>query len=768
MDRADRVGCLARAATEACMTRSRYGLSSRLFSLSAMAALVAAISLAPADARALSSEWQREEGVAARLISGVEAVGEGDAVPLGLDVQLEPGWHTYWRSPGMAGLPPQIQWKLDAAAVTSQEAANLGDTTMQYPAPERFSDSGIDTIGYRERVVFPIEAKLNRPGQAVELRPSIDLLICNNICLPRHFVLALKIPAGAAAESSENGLLKEYRAKVPQAPALSGIAVRDAAVMDDGVTVRIESNAPFEKPELLIENDASLVFATPSASVAEDRKSVTFSARLTEPLAQGNTLEKQSLVVTLIDGSRGMEQKINLPARGEKFENPDATQAETATQTPALNVPGGDRAAAEGAVAKNPKAGLPLTLGIALVIALIGGFILNLMPCVLPVLSLKVLSVVGHGGNKSQAVRSSFLTTAAGIVASFMALAGLTLALRGLGHNFGWGVQFQQPSFIVFLLLLVTVFAASMWDLITLRLPHWLTAGWMRTGKDPQQPRHHLAGDFATGAFATLLATPCSAPFLGTAVGFALTAGPAEIIAIFMALGLGMSLPYLLVAAFPRLASALPRPGRWMGRLRHALGFALALTAFWLVWVLSVQIEASRAVFIGLCMVGIVISLAMRHKDASRRSLAFAGLAVFAAVSLAAAVSAPVAPAADKAQESSKWSIWDESEIHRAVAAGKTVFVDVTADWCLTCKANKRFVLSREDVRHRLFETGIVAMRADWTKPDPTIAAFLHSYGRYGIPFNIVYGPKAPQGVIMPELLSRDAVMEALDRAEGK
>lgn len=763
-----RIGKTLKAITENRMSKLCVR-NIRLATLSVVGGILLCCSLAPGESRALSGEWMREEGVAARLISGVEAVGQGESVPLGLDVQLEPGWHTYWRSPGMAGLPPQIQWKLDAAAVASPEAANLGDAALLYPAPERFADSGMETIGYKEHVVFPIDAKLNHPGQALELRPSVDLLICNNICLPRHFVLSLKIPAGEARESPESALLKEYRAKVPQDAAASGIVIKDAAIIDDGMTIKIESTTPFEKPELLIENEADLAFAAPVADISADQHAVTYAVRLTEPLPQGKSLEELPLTVTVIDGARGLEQKIKLPARGAKFESVGAALAEGANPQAAAPQTSAPAPQPQQQEAQPPKDDLRISFGFAILVAVIGGFILNLMPCVLPVLSLKVLSVIGHGGSKRQAVRLSFLTTASGIVASFMVLAGITVTLHSLGRSFGWGVQFQQPAFLVFLLLLVTIFAASMWDLITLRLPYWMTAGWgsWKERRKDQQPGHHLAGDFMTGAFATLLATPCSAPFLGTAVGFALTAGPVEIIAIFLSLGLGMSIPYLLVAAYPRLATALPKPGVWMVRLRHILGGALALTAFWLVWVLSVQIEASRAVFIGLCMIGIVLVLALRRTNASRRKLAFAGMAIFAIVSMATAGSAPLAPASEKALENSKWQALDEAEIRRAVSEGKTVFVDVTADWCLTCKANKRFVLSSEDIRRRLFEGGIVAMQADWTKPNPAIAAFLHSYGRYGIPFNVVFGPKAPQGIILPELLTRDAVLNALDKAEG-
>ena len=370
-----------------------------------------------------------------------------------------------------------------------------------------------------------------------------------------------------------------------------------------------------------------------------------------------------------------------------------------------------------------------------------------------------MLSVISHGGGDAKLVRHSFMVTAAGILFSFLALAGVTILLKEAGLAVGWGVQFQQPVFLAVLILLLTFFAANMWGLFEINPPRWLADS--LTG--PYHPK--LAGDFATGAFATILATPCSAPFLGTAVGFALASGPQNILIVFLALGFGMTLPYLAVALCPRLATALPRPGPWMISLRHLLGWALAFTALWLIWVLAAQISGRGAFVVGLCMLAILGLFALKRMR-QRYYLNF-GIASFALLAFGTVLAGTLTPKPNAVVEAG-WHLFDETEIAADVAAGKTVFVDVTADWCLTCKANKKFVLSSDDIKQRLFHSNVIPMQADWTNPDPVITAFLQKYGRYGIPFNAVFGPGTAQGVVLPELLSSDAVNKALDQAEKK
>ncbi len=323
---------------------------------------------------------------------------------------------------------------------------------------------------------------------------------------------------------------------------------------------------------------------------------------------------------------------------------------------------------------------------------------------------------------------------------------------------------FQQPVFLIAMALVVTLFACNLWGLFEVRLPGRIadaaSSGGMGDG---------LAGHFGTGVFATLLATPCTAPFLGTAIGFALTRGAVEIYSVFIALGIGLSLPYLTVAAVPRLATWLPRPGPWMVTLRRILGIALAATALWLITVLAAQTGNSAAIIVSFLLVLLVAVLGLSDRlPRLRRDGAWAVVAVLAVMSF-------LAPTIDSASVTKKqvgateidWRPFDPAAIPVAVAAGRTVFVDVTADWCLTCKVNKALVLDRGAVREMLSGPNVIAMQADWTRPDPVIAAFLQRFQRYGIPFDVVFGPGAPGGRVLPELLTTGNVLAGLAAAAG-
>jgi suppressor for copper-sensitivity B len=350
-------------------------------------------------------------------------------------------------------------------------------------------------------------------------------------------------------------------------------------------------------------------------------------------------------------------------------------------------------------------------------------------------------------------VRQGFLGTAIGIVLSFVALAGATIIAKATGAAVGWGVQFQDPLFLIFLVALLVLFACNLWDVFEVPLPRGVTA----------VAERGPLGSVATGAFATLLATPCSAPFLGTALGFALAAGPLEIAAIFLALGIGMAAPYLLVAAVPALARALPRPGHWMVYLRRVLGLLLAGTALWLIAILSGELGPRPAIAVALLLGFAALALAVLREPVSRWILIVAAIAGALFVpSLAPPLRVATAETAEL------WQRFDPAAIGGLVRDGHVVMVDVTADWCLTCKVNERLVLDASPVRDDLAKPGIVAMRADWTRPDPTIAGYLNRFGRYGIPFNAVYGPAAPGGVPLPELLTADAVTTALAEAAGR
>lgn len=664
--------------------------------------------LAPGLAHAnAASPWFATVQGKVRLIAAAPALGDAQSIMLGLEFQLAPHWKIYWRSPGDAGYPPRLDWA---------GSENLGSADIAWPAPERFSVLGLETVGYSGAVVLPITARLAHPGAPLHLRAQLEYLTCSEICIPYKTNLALDLPVAGSVDSGESGhaaLIAHYQALVPGDGAQAGITLAGAALRPGTAPVlelHIKSATPLAAPDAFIESPQAVAFGAPIAMTGAPGETV-----LRLPVSgDWAALLDQPLAVTLVDGGRAMSGTV-VPARG-----PDVVDLAT----------------------------LVAMLGFAL----LGGLILNLMPCVLPVLSLKLLAVLPQQGQSLGAVRRGFLGTAAGMILSFLVLALVSAALKAAGIAVGWGVQFQNPFFLVFLIAVITLFACNLWGFFEVPLPRAVAALGER----------HAIGNFAAGAFATLLAIPCSAPFLGTALGFALAAGPREIVAIFLALGIGMAAPYLLVAAVPRLAVLLPRPGRWMIHLRRVLGMLLAASAVWLVWVLAGTIGTRDALAVFALMVIAGASLVLMREPGPR----WATLAVALLAAMLVPQFAPPPNAATAADE--RWQNFDPAAIGGLVRDGHVVFVDVTADWCLTCKVNERLVLDAAPVRAALQRSGVVAMRADWTRPDPAIASYLNRFSRYGIPFNAVYGPAAPGGLPLPELLTTAMVTTALAQATGR
>ena len=391
--------------------------------------------------------------------------------------------------------------------------------------------------------------------------------------------------------------------------------------------------------------------------------------------------------------------------------------------------------------------------------AVLGGLVLNVMPCVLPVLSIKLASAMKAGGRDRARVRAGFVFAAAGVMAFMWTLAAGTLAARAAGLSVGWGLQFQNPVFLTAMIVLLVLFAANLLGAFEINLP-W---SWQnRLARADGTPGHW--GDFATGAFAAVLATPCSAPFLGTAVAFALAGRAIDVWVIFSALGLGLALPYLAIAAAPGSVRLLPRPGRWMLALKAALGTLLAATALWFLWVLA-GVAGGLSVTLVCVALAFAVTLIWLRGRAPRAALPLALTLVALALFVPLLAPPPTRPVAEAT--STRWTAFDRASVARRVSEGETVFVDVTADWCLTCKANKALVLDRNPVAEALSSPGVVPMRADWTRPDPAIARYLQGFGRYGIPFNAVFGPAAPNGIVLPELLTTDGVLAALADASG-
>lgn len=692
------------------------------------------LALMPRVAAATAGDWDTNEHVKVRIVSAVNAVGTGGSIPLGLQFQLQPGWKIYWRSPGDAGFPPEPDWA---------RSENLEALDIAWPAPKRFSILGLETLGYKDEVVFPLSAKVTRPGEPFKLQGQIRYLTCKEICIPYEAKVALNLPAGPANPGEYTHLINSYSAKVPGIGGRHGLSIQKTVLLEGTeepiVQIEVRSQEPFKSPDLFIEGPEEVVFGKPTVSLSEGGKRAVLALRgigLSPAKVDG-----AALTLTLVDGERAMESVV--PVRlGSPIEavtpQAQASEAQASQTEPSL-------------------ASLWRILGLAL----LGGLILNLMPCVLPVLSIKLLSVVRYGGGDKESVRFGFLATAAGVVASMLVIAGALVGVKAAGMTVGWGIQFQQPVFLVFMALVVTLFACNLFGLFEIQLPRRLADLSAGAGEKPT-----AGGHFLTGAFATLLATPCSAPFVGTAIGFALSRDAGEIFLVFAALGVGLALPYLAVAMVPSIATALPRPGKWMVVLRHILGLALVATALWLLSVIAAQIGVEGAFALGgmLALIGVV--LIIRRLPESRLGQHAGKAVVLLAV---AALALPLVRAPEHmtaaVAPSGNWQAFDQAEISRLVDDGYVVFVDVTADWCITCQVNKKVVLDTNPVSEWLGGEKVIAMRADWTRPSDEIARYLASFGRYGIPFNAIYGPEAVNGIALPELLTSKIVLDAADKS---
>ena len=665
-----------------------------------------------------TSRWDIGPHSAARLIAHSTAIDPiSSATPLGIELRLEAGWKTYWRSPGDAGLPPEIDWS---------GSENLGTAMVQWPVPERETLFGFETFIYHDRVVLPVIASAVDPARPIRLRAHIAYLVCEVLCVPAEATLALDLDPPPGVPTSLAGSISSFAARVPN-HAVGDIEVERTLLTEghDGLVleVAVRARTPFMNPDLLVEGPRPLRFGKPRFDPAPDRLSGIFIIPVGVTGNRAALGTAMPFTFTLID--HGSEPVRTLES--------DQTVAGVTVSTF-----GG-------------------TLGAILLLAFAGGFILNLMPCVLPVLSMKILGVVTHAEKPIRSVRLGFLATAAGIIVSMQALAGVAVAAKSAGVAVGWGVQFQAPVFLAAMVVIVAVFASSFLGNAELTLPGRVAT---LAGKGP---RDGLWGAFFAGVFATLLATPCTAPLLGTAVGFALARGATDIVFVFTALGLGLATPYLLVAFFPSLARALPRPGRWMGWVRIVLGAGLAATALWLLTSLVAQAGLVIAAISGLAALAAAIAFAYRGKQKA--------LILFALVACGIAIAAPLAlpwKAASTIATEGPWRPWDRVEAINQVAAGKTVLVHVTAEWCINCKVNRALVLDRGAVAARLKNSGVVPMIADWTRADPGISRFLAGFGRYGIPFDVVYGPNAPAGIVLPEILTQYAVLAAFDEAGAR
>ncbi|MEK9581589.1 MAG: protein-disulfide reductase DsbD domain-containing protein [Candidatus Puniceispirillum sp.] len=661
-----------------------------------------------------------------RLVSAVSAMGNLQELPLGLEFRLAPGWKIYWRTPGEAGLPPTLDLQMaNGAPLQSQ---------IEWPVPKRFNAFGFDNFGYADAVILPVAVRGYDRGAALQIRGQIEALVCSDICVPLAGALRLDLADGPAEPSSMAMVIAQFAAKVPRIDALSPIKI--ATAWQSGSQLKIGFAATSQPvTEIFVEGPAGIAFKQPV--FANNIAVIDVEGDLKTPLA-GQTVD-----LTVIAGDDFTTQSI-IVAKDAPLAGSFAAGKPMPTDA--------------GAMAQ---------FWTVIGFAFLGGLILNLMPCVLPVLAIKLAAIIEASGQSRGFVRLRFGAGAMGILSSFAILAAGLAALRLAGGQIGWGIQFQSPVFLAIMLLVLGLFTLNMLDRFFLPIPAFLQASFRGDGQNTngqntnQQARPAiLFGDFMAGMLATLLATPCSAPFVGSAVTVALTGDMAQLFAVFMAMGAGLAAPWGLVVLFPALVGFLPRPGHWMVWLKRGLAGLLIATMIWLGWLLQ-TIQGGQAALLLFVLIGFVLlAILCRQKI----GILLAGAGLFAGLAFLPAPAA-LAPQANGLV----WQVWSDDASAAARAEGKLVFVDVTADWCITCKANKALVLETAPIAPMLAalvdDGKLVMLKADWTRPDPRIAAFLASHDRFGIPFNIIYGPKAPEGVLLGELLRADMVENALIKA---
>lgn len=732
----------------------------RLFRL-AIAPVLAAITLATFTSASLAappSDRAATDEVQVRLISDSTQVAPGQTLLLALEQKIAPHWHTYWKNPGDSGQPTSIEWKLPQGATASD---------ILWPAPKRFDVGPITNYGYEDRVVLLTEIRLPQgltPGSTAMIGADATWLVCREECIPQQATLSLSLPVGTGPKPSpEKGTLVAARAALPgPAPfaATARLEGRDLIVNWPAAGAGGASAREVRQALFLPEAWGRIQHAA-KPQLARDGQQWRLRMPVgDEPASAGKPLDG----LLLIDGQAWA---VSLPVSGSLDAGGGTAPANTAStaKSPAATTtttPG----AATGATGAVEADGLGLWAAMGL--ALIGGLILNLMPCVFPVLAIKALGFL-HGSASTH--RRQGLAYTAGVLVAFAALGAMLLALRGAGTGVGWGFQFQSPLFVLLLAWLMFVLGLSLAGLLS------IGAGFAGVGQGLAE-KPGLSGSFFTGVLATVVATPCTAPFMGAAMAYALAQPAVELMAVFLALGLGLALPYLALAWWPALQRRMPRPGPWMDLLKQALAFPMFAAAIWLVWVIAQQ-AGPMGVLVALAGMGL-LALAAWIRTVSRHATprwrwTGAGAALAAVVAAAALVPTlgtvageDVARAGGSGSTSGPSASADHEpyspeRLAQLRAQGKPVFVNLTASWCITCLVNERVALSTDEVREAFVREGVTYLKGDWTRQDPRITELLKQHDRSGVPLYLFYpAGTGSDAQVLPQLLTPGIVTTAL------
>ncbi|BDU59288.1 thiol:disulfide interchange protein [Limnohabitans sp. MORI2] len=688
---------------------------------------------------AVVSTPQVRAELVAHAPQGVQA---GQPVWVGLQLTHQPEWHTYWRNPGDSGLPTQIELNLPAGITAAD---------VQWPLPHKLKAGNLTNYGYDKTVLLAVPLMVSKDykpnaSQTLDLQVHANWLVCRLECIPQEGEFALRIPVNSSY-APQAAAFDALQAQQPQAlPAVKATTSFDAqrlALQVSGLPAALhgKSLGVFPNAPEVLESAAE---QHPRAS--QSWQDGVWTVQL--PLSNLRLNDPKELSFVLTAGEDSARQGFEVSAA--------ITQAWPAvSELPAATAP------VVAPVASDEGA---LGFALAMLGAFVGGLILNLMPCVLPVLAIKLLGFAQHS-RAHRAHRVAGMAYTAGVVLSFLALGAGVLALRVAGEQLGWGFQLQSPVVVSVLAAFFTLIALNLFGLFEFGqiLPSRVASF---------QYKHPVMDAALSGVLAVAVASPCTAPFMGASLGLAMTLPAWQALSIFMVMGLGLAAPYLLASFMPAVARLLPHPGPWMVTLRQLLAFPMLATVVWLLWVLGQQTSLDAAMFAlcGLLLLAVLIWAIKQHTPAARGLawLVAAGL-VWGVFSFAEELNAPTTSAAESnakpniatSKGSATWQPWSETSVAQSLAQGRPVFVDFTAAWCVTCQINKKSTLSDSEVLADFASHQVTLMRADWTRRDPAITAALTALGRSGVPVYVLYAPgKAP--LVLSELLSVSKMKEAL------
>ena len=653
---------------------------------------------------ALSSEWAVGETSKLRLISPYSQ-NSSKNITIGLEYQMQPGWKTYWKSPGDGGFAQNISW---------ENSSNISDVKILWPTPIKFEILGLTSLGYQDNVTFPLEIEIENEFQDINLDLHVNYLICKEICIPGDARIFLDIPAGEKKINDNYFDVEQALSKLPEKDFSRTYLKNINANVLEGenlstIRLQIESEKIFFNPEIFLHTPFGLPVVQHTISYSANNKLITAEFDFNKKLISEDSFP---LEIVLKDVNHNFEHLLSAQ------------------------------------ITKDISNSTMNTFIFYILISLLAGLILNVMPCVFPILSIKLMSVftVDQG-----TARVSFLTVALGIVSSFFLLGICFLVLQYFNFSIAWGMQFQKPYFLIFITLIIFLFMMNMFGQFQINLPqNFSNITFAGLGNKS------FFKDFFNGFFATLMATPCSAPFVGTAITAAFTQNYITGMSIFLFMGIGMASPYLLIALFPKLVNFLPKPGIWMLYVKYFLGLLLLATVLWLS---NILLNFFNIYFLVISLFVLLVITYRRKFPLFKNTITIASIIfIFFSTSL------QIFQQHSSSAEEKDWVSFFTVDIDQLIAQDNIIFLDITADWCATCQFNKINVLNSDNIIKQFKDNSVTLIRADWTKPNERVNLFLEKYDRFGIPFNAFFSKKFPDGILLSELLSEKEIVNAINK----